>query len=183
MNKLINIIGDPMEDFVGRKLPSIKEVIAVFFYHKNILKVNYKGSLRITIDKLEKKWSEAGIPTCGKKYALKKVEKILEEDRKLQKCSERKRSATQKKNEAIFHQKLTHLFDIAKVNVEKYLTDDKKLFLSGQRSKSRFGLIDNVVQLSSEENTEDAMDVESVGKFWINCYFNYSCITVAIYFQ
>lgn len=165
MNKLIDIIGDPVEDFVGRKLPSIKEVIAVFFYHKNILKINYRGSLQKTIDKLEKKWSEAGIPTCGKKYALKKFEKILEEDKKLQKSSQRKRSAIQKKNEAIFHQKLANLFDIAKVNVEKYLTDDKKLFLSGQRSKSRFGLIDNVVQLSSAENTEDAMDVEPVGKF------------------
>lgn len=164
MNKLINIIGDPVEDFVGRKLPLIKEVIAVFFYHKNILKINYRGSLQETIDKLEKKWSEAGIPTCGKKYALKKFEKILE-DKKLQKSSRRKRSAIQKKNEAIFHQKLANLFDIAKVNVEKYLTDDKKLFLSGQRSKSRFGLIDNVVQLSSAENTEDAMDVEPVGKF------------------
>ncbi|KAH0549836.1 hypothetical protein KQX54_014979 [Cotesia glomerata] len=137
MNKLINIIGDPVEDFVGRKLPLIKEVIA---------------------------WPEAGIPTCGKKYVLKKFEKILE-DKKLQKSSQRKRSAIQKKNEAIFHQKLANLFDIAKVNVEKYLTDDKKLFLSGQRSKSRFGLIDNVVQLSSAENTEDAMDVEPVGKF------------------
>ncbi|KAH0549621.1 hypothetical protein KQX54_011283 [Cotesia glomerata] len=138
MNKLISIISDPVEDFVGRKLPLIKEVIA---------------------------WSEAGIPTCGKKYALKKFERILEEDKKLQKSSQRKRSAIQKKNEAIFHQKLANLFDIAKVNVEKYLTDDKKLFLSGQRSKSRFGLIDNVVQLSSAENTEDAMDVEPVGKF------------------
>ncbi|KAH0552476.1 hypothetical protein KQX54_010686 [Cotesia glomerata] len=138
MNKLINIIGDPVEDFVGRKLPLIKEVIA---------------------------WSEAGIPACGKKCALKKFEKILGEDKKLQKSSQRKWSAIQKKNEAIFHQKLANLFDIAKVNVEKYLTDDKKLFLSGQRSKSRFGLIDNVVQLSSAENTEDAMDVEPVGKF------------------
>ncbi|CAG5100700.1 Protein of unknown function, partial [Cotesia congregata] len=118
--------------------------------------------LQKTIDKLEKKWSEAGIPTCGKKYPLKKFEKILEEDKKLQKSSQRKRSAIQKKNEAIFHQKLANLFNIAKVNVEKYLTDDKKLFLSGQRSKSRFGLIDNVVQLSSAENTEDAMDVEPV---------------------
>ncbi|KAH0567737.1 hypothetical protein KQX54_012938 [Cotesia glomerata] len=136
--KLINIIGDPVADFVGRKLPLIKEVNA---------------------------WSEAGIPTYEKKYALKKFEKILEEDKKLQKSSQRKRSAIQKKNEAIFHQKLANLFDIAKVNVEKYLTDDKKLFLSGQRSKSRFGLIDNVVQLSSAENTEDAMDVEPVGKF------------------
>ncbi|XP_044591947.1 uncharacterized protein LOC123270078 [Cotesia glomerata] len=162
MNKLINIIGDPVEDFVGRKLPLIKEVIAVFFYHKNILKINYRGSLQKTIDKLEKKWSEAGIPACGKKCALKKFEKILGEDKKLQKSSQRKWSAIQKKNEAIFHQKLANLFDIAKVNVEKYLTDDKKLFLSGQRSKSRFGLIDNVVQLSSAENTEDAMDVEPV---------------------
>ncbi|XP_044583017.1 uncharacterized protein LOC123264038 [Cotesia glomerata] len=124
--------------------------------------IDYKKSIRITIDKLDLIWSEAGIPTCGKKYALKKFEKILEEDKKLQKCSRRRRSATQIKNEAVFHQKLTKLFDIAKVNVEKYLTDEKKLFLSGQRSKSRFGLINNSVGLNPEENPDDAMDVEPV---------------------
>ncbi|KAH0567858.1 hypothetical protein KQX54_015225 [Cotesia glomerata] len=115
MNKLINIIGDPVEDFIGRKLPLIEEVIAK-------KTKNYKSLL-----------NENGL-----QY--------------------------RKKNEAIFHQKIANLFDIAKVNVEKYLTDDKKLFLSGQRSKSRFGLID-IVQLSSAEITEDAMDVEPVGKF------------------
>lgn len=183
MNKLIDVIGDPIENFVGRKLPTIKEVIAVFFYQKNILGLDYRKSIQITIDKLDQKWSEAGIPTCGKKYAFKKFEKILEEEKKLQKCSQRRRSVTQKKNEAVFYKKMTNLFDLAKVNVEKYLTDDKKLFLSGQRSKSRFGFIDNSLELNSEGNAVDTMDVEPVGKFLINGYLNYSFITIIIYFE
>ncbi|KAK0177260.1 hypothetical protein PV328_001332 [Microctonus aethiopoides] len=146
MNMLISITGGPTENFEGRKLPSMKEVMSVFLYQKTILKLDHKQSLRNTIDKVEEKWSQAGIPTCGKTYALRKFKKLLDEKRKLQKNPKRKGSNTQKKKEAAFRQKLTNLFDIAKMNVEKYITDDKKLFLSGQRSKSRFGFIDNIVQ-------------------------------------
>lgn len=166
MDNLMRIIGNPIEDFVGRKLPSITEVLSVFLHQHTVLKVQYKRCLIITISKVEEKWSQAGIPTCGKKYAVKKLRKLLDEVKKLRKNSKRKQSVTQKTKESIFCRKSKNLFDIARLNVEKYINEDKKIFLAGQRSNSRFGLIDNVTSSQSEEENEEVMVVDSAGKFF-----------------
>ncbi|KAL3273053.1 hypothetical protein HHI36_014509 [Cryptolaemus montrouzieri] len=73
--------------------------------------------------------------------------------KKLTKSSKRRRSKTQKQKESNFGHKLKNLFDIAKFNVERFINDDQKLFLAGQRSKSRFGLMDNTPKL--EKINED----------------------------
>ncbi|KAK0072222.1 hypothetical protein PV326_000294, partial [Microctonus aethiopoides] len=101
MNTLISITGDPIEDFDGRKLPSIKEVMSVFLYQKMVLKLDYKQSPRNTIDKVNEKWCQAGIPTCGKKYASNKFEKLLDKYKKIRKYSQRKQSNA-KKSQAAF---------------------------------------------------------------------------------
>ncbi|KAL3275307.1 hypothetical protein HHI36_020074 [Cryptolaemus montrouzieri] len=114
----------------------------------------------ITIDKVQEKWSQAGIPTCGKDYAIQKLSDFLDQVKNLQKSSKRRRSKTQKQKESNFGHKLKNLFDIAKFNVERFINDDQKLFLAGQRSKSRFGLMDNTPKL--EEINED-MIVDCAG--------------------
>ncbi|KAH0535031.1 hypothetical protein KQX54_012143, partial [Cotesia glomerata] len=93
-------------------------------------------------------WSQAEIPKCGKDYAVNKLSNFLGQVKNSQKSSKCRRSKTQKQKESNFGQKLKNLFDIA-----KFINDDQKLFLAGQRSKSRFGLIDNI--LKSKEIHED----------------------------
>lgn len=144
MDYLSSVVGDnPIEDFVGRKLPSVLEAMSVYLYHETNLMLQRKESLAITIDKVREKWLQAGIPTCGKDYAINKLSNLVDQVKSLQKSSKRKRSNTQKQKELNFNHKLKNLFDIAKFKDEKFINDDQKLFLAGQRSKSRFGLIDN----------------------------------------
>lgn len=42
MANLIGFTGNPIEDFVGRKLSSSLEVMSVFFYQQKVLKIQYK---------------------------------------------------------------------------------------------------------------------------------------------
>jgi len=163
MDYLRRIVGDSrIEDFVGRKLPSIIEVMSVLFYHRKDLKLQQRESVSITIEKLQAKWTQAGIPTCGRKYATKKLTNLLNEAKNLKKSAKRRWSNAQQQKQSNFEQKMKNLFDIAKLNVDKYINNDQKLFLAGQRSKSRFGLIDNT--LKSEEIDKETMIVDSAGR-------------------
>ncbi|CAD6233969.1 GSCOCG00012342001-RA-CDS [Cotesia congregata] len=86
---------------------------------------------------------------------------LLDEVKKVQKNYKRKKSIAQKKKESNFSQKLKNLFDIAKLNVNKYIDEEKKLFLAGQRSKNRFGFIDNNTLTQQEDQNQDIMVVDS----------------------
>lgn len=163
MDYLSGVIGNNViENFDGRKLPSVQEVMSVYLYHKKNLKAQRRECLLITINKVKEKWSQAGIPTCGTEYAIKKLSGLLDQVKNLQKSSKRRRSKTQKQKESIFGHKLKNLFDIAQFNVEKFINDDQKLFLAGQRSKSRFGLIDNA---SKPEEIDEDVIVDCAGTF------------------
>ncbi|KAL3283815.1 hypothetical protein HHI36_017986 [Cryptolaemus montrouzieri] len=78
MDYLSRVVGyNPIEEFVGRKLPSVQEAMSVYLYQKQNLKLQRRECLMITIDKVQEKWSQAGIPTCGKDYAIKKLSGFL----------------------------------------------------------------------------------------------------------
>lgn len=172
MNDLICIIGDLTEHFVGRKLPSKLEVISVFYHSQKVLKQKYKVSLQTTIKKVEEKWMLAGIPTCGKRYAIKKLKKLLNEVGNFRKKLYRTQEAKKKAEKSMFRQHFIHLFDIAKSGVEKLIDSNKNLFLEGQRSKTRFGLIEETDKL--EKNATDISE-HSAGRFYIFIFsFNYS---------
>ncbi|XP_057335032.1 uncharacterized protein LOC130673837 [Microplitis mediator] len=162
MYYLSRIVGDdPIEDFVGPKFLSVQETLSVYLFHRKNLKLQRRECLLITIDKVREKWSQAEISTCGKDYAVNKLSNLLDKVKNLQKSSKRRHSNTQKQKVSIFGHKLKNLFDIAQLNVEKFINDYQKLFLAGQRSKSRFGLIDYT--LKSEEIHED-MIVDCAGE-------------------
>ena len=114
MDYLSRVVGDNLiEDFVGRKLPSVQEVMSVFLYHKTNLKLQRRECLSVTIDKVREKWSQVGIPTCGKDHAMNKLSGLLDQVKNLQKSSKRRRSKTQKQKESNFNHKLKLLFDVA----------------------------------------------------------------------
>lgn len=136
MKNSIYLIGDINENFVGRKLPIVREVMSVFFYEHTFLKKTIKDSSKNTITKVKKVWDDAGIPTCGLQYAALKVTKIFKSFKLLQKNCKKKKSIAQKKKEEIFLANLNKLFDISKKNVEELLDDDKKSFFISQRSKN-----------------------------------------------
>lgn len=165
MDFLSRLVGGPTNSFSGRKLPTVVEVMSVFLYQKKVLKFQHQHSINLTITKVQEKWTEAGIPTCGEAYAQKKLSNLLDDVKKIQRNTNRKQSVAQKKKESNFSVKLKKLFDIAKLNVNKYIDENKKLFLAGQRSKNRLGFIDNTTSTQAEDQRDDIMVVDSTGWF------------------
>lgn len=112
MDYLGGVIGNNLiEDFDGRRLPSIQEVMSVYLYHKKNLRAQRRECLLITINKVKEKWSQAGITTCGTEYAIKKLSGLLDQVKNLQKSSNRRWSKTQKQKKSNFGHKLKNLFD------------------------------------------------------------------------
>lgn len=198
----VYLIGDMNEKLVGRKLPTVREVMSLFFYQTRLCNSSVKRSVSITIEKVEEKWMHAGIPVLKKKNVIGKLLKIYYTWQNLNKNRKRKNSPAQKKKKALFIEKSEKLFDIARSNVDKDLDDDKRTFLKAQRSPGRYGFTDISVPHSSpgqfEENT---MDVDVDGDYFSFCirefrrdeiiqtlivirliifYFFYSCSLVII---
>lgn len=74
--KPIYLIGSPNPNVFGRKLPTVKEVMAVFFHHHLVLKETINTSTVNTIIKVEKQWHSAGLPICPRQNAVKKLRSL-----------------------------------------------------------------------------------------------------------
>lgn len=129
MEETIFLIGDVSENVCGRKLPTVRELMSVFFYEHNFCGFAIKKSARNTINKIQSHWSRAGIPTCGIEYAIKKLLAIHRNWRTLKKSRHRKKSTVQFMKTSNLKITMLELFDIAKPGVEKLLNDEQKLFL------------------------------------------------------
>lgn len=80
----------------------------------------------------------------------------------LLKSRNKKRSLTQIKNQSLF-QRLIELIDIADYKSFETMDHDRKIFLEGQRSSNRRGIIN----LSSQPNTEsDMIIVDEISKYY-----------------
>lgn len=159
------MIGELKENFDGLKLPTAQEVMSVFFYNHKVLSLTIKKSAKNTRDLVKKKWFQAKIPTCGPDYVVKKIIKLHTFWTNLFKNRNRRKSVSQRKKESNFTKELKKLFDITKSGAEKFLDNDKTLFLNSQRTSNRYGFIDESELInSSEEKENDAMDVAEIGK-------------------
>lgn len=72
MEKQIYFIGYQITKFVGGQLPSLKEVMPLFFHYHCSESLTIKKSALITIDNVFDLWSKAGIPTCAENSAVRK---------------------------------------------------------------------------------------------------------------
>lgn len=79
------LIGQPISTLPTTKLPSKKEVMSLFFYHKIEEKQNNKEAALSTADAILDVWSKAYIPTRLKKHVVKKVADFFGEWQSLQK--------------------------------------------------------------------------------------------------
>lgn len=60
------LVGKCNSEIVGAKLPSIKQVLQVFFYQIRHEKLNAKESVGIAVDLVIPFWNKARIPTQTK---------------------------------------------------------------------------------------------------------------------
>jgi len=116
--KVLWVIGQMSEILSSTKLPSKKEVMALFFYYKEASKQNAREVSHSTTNEV---WAKACIPTRLKKRAAEKVESLFHEYDKPKKNKENKvkHSESLLKKEEEWKDGLKSLFDIAHVDAMK----------------------------------------------------------------
>ncbi|XP_044579240.1 uncharacterized protein LOC123261589 [Cotesia glomerata] len=154
MDKEIHLIGKPMQKISERKLPTVKEVMSVFFYQLKVLKCSIKQSAKNATDQVIELWKNNQIPTSGSTNVIQKILRYHNRWLKLQKSFVRKKSSAQNKNVIIFQNEIKALFDIVDHKSIKLLDNDIRELYSNQKSDTRKEILsNNPNKLNSTMNT------------------------------
>jgi hypothetical protein len=147
----VYLIGSVSSEIQGRKLPTLKQVMELFFHKHNIGKLTVRESSRYCIGEVFRLWSMARIPTTIERNAIEKLEKVFDRWVKLKKNCSRK-TDKQAANEKEFEEDLKKLFDVSHADAMTLINiaEDRE-FLTDQRGE-RKGYMSGVdVTLSQKE--------------------------------
>ncbi|KAF2897735.1 hypothetical protein ILUMI_08441 [Ignelater luminosus] len=133
----IYLIGAMKNQILGSKLPSQKDCLSVLFYNMRVVNMNLSDAANLVIDECLIFWKKARIPTKHRSDCVKKLKRLYETWRNLEKSCKRL-SDTQKSKEKIFEGNMNNLFDIAHVNALSLISiEEDKEFLIAQRKPDR----------------------------------------------
>lgn len=150
------LIGQPSPSLNQSRLPSIQQVLCVFWHYKLEMKKSIKKSATCTAEDVMSVWEKAGIPTKWKQHVIIKIEKYFTEWQKLKKNKENraKRSETVIAREQSWKDGLSNLFDIAHTDAMKIMTNQEdRQFLINQR-ENRHGQIGSVDKASAKKEAQ-----------------------------
>jgi len=148
------LIGQGSMALSGHTLPSKKQVLQTFFYHKK--DNNIRQSATIVTQQVLIIWNKARIPTKQPYHVVAHVEKLFDKYCKLKKNKGRD-SLTQHNNEQAFIEEIEQLFDIAHENAMTSITlEEDRQFLQMQRDsmKGYMGALDTELAQKEERITE-----------------------------
>ncbi|CAI6353318.1 unnamed protein product [Macrosiphum euphorbiae] len=135
----IYLIGPMNNQITGSKLPFKRDCLSVLFYNMRLVNLNLHDSSRLVIDECSIFWKKARIPTHDNSDCIKKLKKLYEEWRKLDKNKTRT-TELQKTHENKFEEQLDNLFDLSHANALNLIKiEEDKQFLLRQREKGRPG--------------------------------------------
>lgn len=135
----IYLIGFMNNQITGSKLPSKRDCLSVLFYNMRLVNLNLHDSSRLVVDECMIFWKKARIPTHDNSYCIKKLKKLYEEWRKLEKNKTRT-TKIQKTHEIEFEEQLDNLFDISHADALNLIKiEEDKQFLLKQRENGRPG--------------------------------------------
>lgn len=157
LNK-IDLIGKTSHIITGAKLPSIKQVLQVFFYNTRFVHLNAKESAKLAIAATKLFWQQARIPVREDHKSVDKLIKLYEKWKVVQKTISHKRSDAQKNAVKTFVENLDDLFDISTADaLETMKIEEDKQFLEMQRQKGRPGCMIGVdmVLYGREKRAQD----------------------------
>lgn len=150
------LIGQISDKLSATKLPSKKEVMALFFHYKETMKQTVREASHSTSHEVLEVWDKARIPTTQKIHVVDKVENVFREFEKLRKNrnNKAKRSEALKNKEEDWQNGLEQLFDISHANAMEMITiDEDRAFLLAQREAGRRGKMSGVdTVLAKNEN-------------------------------
>lgn len=108
------LIGDVDIQILGNKLPSILQVLKVFFFHNRVLKSTLRESAANTIAEVKVFWQKAGLPTQRDQRCIEKILNLHKEYRSLQK-NKKKESIRQKEQVFSCPQRKTSSISLTKI--------------------------------------------------------------------
>lgn len=152
----IYLIGKSCSQIIGNKLPSKQQVLSVLFHNLRHVKLNLKEASRLVVQEVCIFYEKARIPSSDVNNCVKKLLKLYQEWRNLQKDS-KKKTENHKSKVKSFQSKLSDLFDIAHKDALKMIDiEEDRNFLILQRQPGRPGYMAGVdSQLrAQEEKTE-----------------------------
>lgn len=127
------LLGEPTETISGNKLPTNKQVLQLLFYQTKEAKKTLPASCQFVIGEVTKFWYRAGIEIQIVARCMKKVEKLYNKYKSLQKNPN-------PTTEREFSEFLETLFDIAHENVQDIADNEALKFLSDQRTDRKYHL-------------------------------------------
>ena len=134
------LVGKCQKELRGSKLPSMQQVLQLYFYQTRVEKLPAKISTKRAVSAAIDFWKKVEIPTMTMISCENKLQKLYQEWRLLQRkehCPQEKHREKEKK----FQEKIENfLFDIAAPNAVKIIKRQAtKTFLLMQRKKGRPG--------------------------------------------
>lgn len=155
------LVGQQIDVFTGRKLPSNGDVLRRLFHFIRSQNNTLRQAARNVFTELKLLWEQARIPTIADYNGVNKIEKTYNDWRALNK-SKTRRSETQVRNEEAFKQLLPDLFDIAHSDaLEMISIQDDKDFLLAQREKGRRGYMAGIDKILAKKEIQKQQKIEA----------------------
>ena len=147
----VHLIGDPLEHFDGRMLPTTREVLQVYYYHHKIEKESQKDAVRTVVKEVCEVWSRARVPTAAERNIIPKLDSLLATYRNV--CRNKGRQGlTQAANETEFETSINQLFDIAHHEaMEMIKIEEDRVFLKDQRKERKMRMGKEDKELTERE--------------------------------
>ncbi|KYM93405.1 hypothetical protein ALC62_15995 [Cyphomyrmex costatus] len=164
---------------IGNKLPTKRQVLKVLFFYTRHLNKTIKDGIKLVISEVTLFWNKANIPTQQYVRCCKKLQKLYEDYRGVQKKAGKYYN---KQKEDNFSRDLTLLFDIAHGDVFEKISEKGKAFLVDQRLEKPLAYIgginpvmyadqlsevskDNKSQEEKSDHNQDLLEGYSCGEF------------------
>lgn len=139
--KFIFLVGNINHQITGAKLPSKRQVLEVLFYNIREVKLTVSESSNLVIRECLIFWEKARIPTKALPHCIKKLVKLYELWKDLQKNSKKTQDIFKRREEE-FQSDLDNLFDLAHADaLAKIKIEEDKMFLLHQREPGRPGCL------------------------------------------
>lgn len=157
----IFLIGKVESQILGAKLPSMKQVLQVFFnqmrYNNGVLRQSARDAVKMAIAF----WERARIPTQTEIKCIQKLEKLYEEWRSLQKTRNSAYESVRIKEKEFSDKIENYIFDIAASDAfEQMKIQEDKDFLIEQRKKGRPGSMAGVDDKLAQREKRTAIRLE-----------------------
>src|SRR5215470_17165482 len=134
----IHLVGEPLAQFGTRVLPTVCDVLRVYFHRHKKEKMSQKEAVKTVVQELCGIWAKARVPTSEERNIVRKLQALLDSYRDL--CRNKKRSGdAQLARETAFGESIKLLFDVAHHDAMTIMTiEEDRQFLLDQRTERKY---------------------------------------------